>query len=321
MEDTLDVTLDMTFTASRRLFNAIRGHTGWRWATVINMIAFPVTIFTNPRRHRDVAGILDLPTFDIIAKAQPRFPFKYLNKRYLAKGLTGSERALALIHHYRYLNTKLRESFLRNILIDGVNIYEAIADDGAYAVRMILSAPITDEGELSLELCVDGASIYVLAFTIVPGRIVGVPADHALMISRIQGVKGVFDLIHKATKALHETSPPALLFSAVNGVAMAFEIDHIAGVCAESQPCYLETDSERFRAAYDEFFTSVGGQANASGYYCFQTPIRGKPIASVKCDHRSRARKKRKFKASISESVRRVLSEELSAPAPRAGID
>jgi uncharacterized protein VirK/YbjX len=307
----------MTFTASRRLFNAVRGHTGWRLATVISMIVFPLTIVTNLRRHRDVAGILDLPTFAIIAKLQPRFPFKYLNRRYLAKGLTGSGRALALIHHYRYLSVKLREGFLRSILDGGVNIYETTVDDSTYAVRMTLSGPITDEGELSLELCIDGASIFTLSFTIVPGLIVGVPAEDALMISRIQGVKGVFELIHKATKALHETSPPALLFSAVNGVALAFGIDHIAGVCAASQPSHSEVEAESFRTAYDEFFASVGGRVNMTGYYCFLTPIRGKHIASVRCDRRSRARKKRRFKASISESVRHALSAELSVPTHR----
>jgi uncharacterized protein VirK/YbjX len=270
-------------------------------------------IFANLHRHRNISAILKMPNFRIIASLQPRFPFKYLNNRYLARELTTSERALALTHHYKYLDAKACDCLLRETLRDGVTVYRTVAGNTIYTIVMVLSGPITDEGELSLELRLDGTTIFILSFTIVPGTVVDIDADDAVLITRIQGVRGLFNLIQTATKDLHEISPPALLFSAVHGAALAFDISYIAGVAGVNQPAYSESDASEFNSAYDEFFISLGGVDNANGFFCFRVPLREKPLALVKRDHRSRTRRKRMHKSVVTESVRHVLHQRCTS--------
>jgi uncharacterized protein VirK/YbjX len=303
------LSFQMALTPTRSLLNALRSHTGWRSATMIKIFMFPMIILANPQRQRNVSAILKMPNFSVIASLQPRFPFKYLNNRYLAGQLTTSKRALALIHHYRYLDAKACDCFLREMLRDGITAYKTIVKTNVYTIMMGLSAPITDEGELSLELRLDGITIFILSFTIVPGAVIDMDAKDVILITRIQGVRGSFKPIQMATKDLNEISPPALLFSAVHGAALAFNIDYIAGVAGVNQPAYSESDAGEFYSAYDEFFVSLGGVGNASGFFYFPVPLREKPLAFVKRDHRSRTRRKRLLKSTVSESVRQVLQQ------------
>jgi uncharacterized protein VirK/YbjX len=311
--------LQTALTATRSSLNALRSHTGWRSVTLIKMLTFPLIIFANLHRQRSVSAILRMPNFCAIASLQPRFPFKYLNNRYLARRLTTSERALALTHHYRYLDAKASDCFLRETLHDGITVYRIVVRNTVYTIVMVLSGPITDEGELSLELRLDGTTIFHLSFTIVPGTVIDIDAEDAVLITRIQGVRGLFKQIQMATKDLHEISPPALLFSAIHGTALAFNIGYIAGVAGVNQPAYSESDASEFTSAYDDFFISLGGIGNANGFFCFRVPLREKPLALVKRDHRSRTRRKRMLKSIVTESVRHVLHQHCrSAPASPA---
>jgi uncharacterized protein VirK/YbjX len=54
------------------------------------------------------------------------------------------------------------------------------------------------EGELSLNLEVDGNCLFILFFTVIPGRLVKSQAANVLLITRIQGTKGSFSQISTA---------------------------------------------------------------------------------------------------------------------------
>jgi uncharacterized protein VirK/YbjX len=180
-----------------------------------------------------------------------------------------------------------------------ITVHEIKADGNRFTVTMGLSRDFDKEGEFSLNLHVDGEIVFLLAFTIVPGSIVRSPAAEILLISRLQGMKGSFELIQLATKALHNVAPDALLFAALQGLAVAFGIGEVAAVSAARQSSYTEDSAAEFRQAYDSFLVGLGMPQTADGFFVTSVPLQGKPLARIKKGHKIRTKEKRAFKQEI----------------------
>jgi uncharacterized protein VirK/YbjX len=159
------------------------------------------------------------------------------------------------------------------------------------------------EGELALKLLVDRNVVFVLACTIVPGQVVGSTATHAVLISRLQGVKGCYDEITLATRAFREVAPAALLVAALRGVAEACEVTALAGVCAERQVNYSDELSAAFARTYDDFFSELGAARNPAGFYLSPLPLEEKPLALIKKGHKKRTKEKRAFKQQVATGI------------------
>jgi hypothetical protein len=112
-----------------------------------------------------------------------------------------------------------------------------------------------------------------------------------------------------ATKALHDVGPAALLLAALQGLAHAFGISELAGVCATRQSSYTKELSSLYRSAYDDFFAELEAARNPDGFFVSPIPLPEKPVACVKQGHRLRTREKRAFKRRIAADVCRLLLE------------
>jgi uncharacterized protein VirK/YbjX len=253
--------------------------------------------------HRRVLQLLKLPPLAEAARANPRFAYKYLTHDYLARGLATTQRASSFLHHYTRMHTALPDRALSEILGHLLKVYEIDADGNRFTISMGLSRDFDKEGEFSLNLHVDGEVIHLLCFTIVPGDIVGSEAPEVLLISRNQGMKGSYELIRRATKALHDVSPAALLFASLQGVALAFGIGHIAGVCAARQSSFTESSAAEFGQAYDDFFSAIGLPLTPTGFFLASVPVEAKSLATVKKGHKLRTRRKRAFKLQIQSAT------------------
>ena len=281
-------------------------------------------VSTSLPRQFKIFRILTLPAFAGIALREPKFPFKYLNKDYLAQGLTVDERASCFIHHYRRLHTALPYKFVHQALHRDLNIITTRRGDSTYCVTLSLSRSDEigqdREGELALKLHVDGMRVFVLAFTIVPGWVVASDADDVVLISRLQGVKGSYHEIQQATKAFHDIAPPALLVAVLQGIAKAGGISEMAGVCAMSQPNYTPELSGSFRNAYDDFFLDLGASRVSAKFFASSFPLEEKPLAAVKRGHKTRTKDKRTLKQQIADDVcRLILQGSWSASTARSG--
>jgi uncharacterized protein VirK/YbjX len=260
-----------------------------------------------------VLRLIRLPVFAEVARTNPTFTFKYLTRDYLARGLTATERAACFLHHYQRLRATMPDGLLRQILQSDVVLHEIRESGHCFAVKLSLSRPIYKEGELCLKLHVDGDIVFDLSFTIVPGWVVNSEVADTLLITRLQGVKGYYDPISRATKTLHDVAPSALLLAALQGVACALGVGEIAGVNATRQTCYTSEFEAAFKADYDDFFANLGMARNASGFFLSTVPIEDKPLAVIKRGHKLRTKEKRAFKRQITEDVSRLLGERLSA--------
>jgi uncharacterized protein VirK/YbjX len=251
--------------------------------------------------------ILALPEFADAAGANPNLLYKYVAGRYLSKGLSMAERASCQAHHYGFLRARLGSSLFREILRSKVTIFEARRGESIYSITIKLSEPMFREGEINMDFCVDGDAVFNLSFTVVPGTVVGSEAADALLISRIQGVKGRRAELCLAAKAFYDISPVALLVAALQGFGQAFGIRALAVVSAKNQCSYSEKNSFSFKKAYDDFMVSIGIPMGKAGFYLSPIPIQEKPLALVKSNNRLRTKLRRSFKRQVAEEVCSLL--------------
>jgi uncharacterized protein VirK/YbjX len=233
-------------------------------------------LLTNIDKQREILRLLKLRPFAEIAQKSPRLAFKYLIPDYLVLGFTATERALCFLHHYRRMHSALHESVLCQILQGYVTLHEISEGGSRFAFTMGLPKSDFDkEGELSLDLRVNDKNVFNLSFTIAPGWVVKSQAPEVLLITRIQGTKGCHTQIKLARKAFHDYSPRKLLFAALQGIADAFGIGEIAGVCATNQIYYGKKGAVISKRSYDDFFADLGMAKTAAGFYCSSIPIQG----------------------------------------------
>ncbi len=267
-----------------------------------------------------VLRVLSRPAYRRLMKVNPRFALKYSGLDYLARGLTVKQQAECFIHHYRRIPDVLPEDVLAKVLLEDFLLDEIHEGDDRFTVSMGLSRPWDDEGEFSLNFAVNGEAVFVLSFTIIPGWVVRSEAREVVLVSRLQGVKGCYDEIQRATRTLYDIAPHALLFAALCGVAEAFGIQAMAGITAAMKPefHFYEGEAAHIQQAYDGFFTELGATKGRADFYLGPIPPQEKPMSSIKQGHKIRTRKKRAFKREITERIYLFLCEtkerQLSGP-------
>jgi uncharacterized protein VirK/YbjX len=171
------------------------------------------------------------------------------------------------------------------------------------------------EGELSLDLQVDGRKVFNLSFTIVPGWVVKSEIAEILLITRLQGTLGSRSQIKLARKAFHEFFPRKLLLTALQGIADAFGIGELEAVCAAYQRSCGRTSTAILESGYDDFFAKAGMVKTSAGFYSCPIPFEAKPLALFKGRNRSRARKSRAVRQQIQSACTAFLLGTADRPA------
>ncbi|HEX8810366.1 MAG TPA: DUF535 family protein [Terracidiphilus sp.] len=281
----------------------------------------PVTVLGGQLqwRSRLLAGILSRATLShttrqkiaelfedpVLAEAvcnHPRLPRKYLAHQYLIRGLPIPVRAACLFHHYERLRSTLPVWLLRQTLLEEITLLDFHEGGLHFAVTMCISGFYDTEGELCLNLVMEGQIIYVIGFSIVPGWVANVPAKDILLIARIQGAKGFLQELSRAARTLRHVGPTQLLMAAVEGMASAFGIEWMASVSSTQQIAYEEKYAESFRRSYDDFFHQHGIPVSESGLFVTPLPLREKSLGEIKRGHKIRTREKRAFRLEIQNA-------------------
>jgi len=229
-----------------------------------------------------VVKVLTAAQTQPVVRAAPQVVLKYLGG-YLGTDLSESERASILINHYTFLKDRVEQGFFRKIVDGRPELWKHVVSNGD--IRICVAFPVTnhDEGDLSLIFQSDGIDIYTLSFTIGPGGVAGLAADHAIYIARVQGKARGLQLIRKATKDCLDISPAALLLAATEGVATALELGHIVGIGADAQiSAHADSRPEGLVHAYDEFWMASGGLRLDRNMYYLAVPLPEKPIKAIK---------------------------------------
>jgi uncharacterized protein VirK/YbjX len=253
--------------------------------------------------YREIHKLLKLRPFNEIAQNNPGFAFKYVVPNYLARSFTVSERSSCFLHHYRRIQAALPESALRQLLQGTVTLYEMSEGSNYFAITMGLSEPKGHlEGELSLDLRLDGENVFNLSFTIVPGWVVSSNVAEVLLISRLQRTLGSRNQIRLIRNAFHEFFPSKLLLAALQGFAAAFGIRELVAVSATNQTSHGEKYAAISKSSYDDLFAALRMATTRDGFYCSSIPISSKPLASLMARNRARARKRRAIRQEIQSA-------------------
>ena len=241
--------------------------------------------------------------------SNPKFLFKHLPPKYLIRDLPAPTRTACFVHHYQRLSAVLSERLFEQILVEDVALFHLCQDDHRFEICMgrarqvANSRHVDHEGELSLNLLVDGAHVFVLFVHHRPGVGGGIQAAEVLVVTRIQGSLGVFPQISLLSKAMHGIPPEMLLMTALQGVGEAFGIRAMAGVSAERHLCYEEEDDAIFKRSYDELFMKIGAIKNEAGYFEATFPLPEKALSEVKRGQKTRTRTRRAFKLEVVKSA------------------
>ena len=255
-----------------------------------------------------VVKVLAAPQTQPVVRAAPLVVLKYLG-RYLGTDLSESERASILINHYAFLKDRVEQGFFRKIVDGRLELWKHGVSNRHVRICVTFSIANHNEGDLSLIFQSDHVDIYTLSFTIGPGAIAGLAADHVIYIARIQGKAGGLQLIREATKDCLDISPAALLLAATEGVATALKLGHMVGIGAGAQvSASADSRPERLVQGYDEFWVASGGLRLDRNMYYLAVPLLEKPIKTVKRNHRSRVLRKRAFRNLVKEQVCREFS-------------
>ena len=297
-------------------------------------------VLGSPRRFARVTGrlstgfstqlrVLELLRIGPIARfvrSNPRFLFKHLPPQYLIRDLAAPARTACFLHHYKRLSSVLQEPLLRRMLEQDVPVFGLGDRDHRFVVTLGRSRQIDHsrhvdhEGELSLNLLVDGTHVFVLSFTIVPGWVVGSQAAEVLMITRVQGALGVFEKISLAARAMHGIPPEMVLMAALHGVAEAFAIPVMAGVSAVRHICYDPEDEAIFKKCYDDFFARIGAVRNPADFYMGVFPLPEKPMPLVKRGQKTRSRARRAFRQRVAGETFAALRGEARAASTSSSV-
>ena len=269
-------------------------------------------LLNNIGAHREILATLRLKPFDQIVRNDPGLALKYVVPGYLARGFTVRERVSCLLHRYRRLYASLPEHVLRQVLQKEVILHEIVEDGSRFTFALGFPEPHNDkEGELSLNLQVDGKTIFNLSFTIVPGWVLKSAASEALLISRLQGKPGCNSQIRLARRALNDYSPRSLLLAALQGIADSLGISEIEAVTATNQKSYVRGFPTLFENGYDRFFSAAGMVKTSVGFYSASIPIEGRPLESFKGRARLRAKKRRARRQQIRSGCALFLGEKV----------
>ncbi len=268
-----------------------------------------------------IVRLLQVAPFGEIARNNPRFNFKFASLDYLAIGFTVPQRAASFLHHYTRLHAALPVPLLRQFMQTDVTIHEIPEQAPRFAITMGLSEPVDNEGEMSLNLRVDGKIVSVFSFTIVPGPVVRSKAQEVFLLTRIQGVRGCFPQIQTATRALYDVAPSHLLLAALQGIADAFGITELVAINATMHRSANSVEpAVRFDKSYDEFFGELGFARTSDGFFVSPIPIPDKPMTFIKPGHKIRTKEKRAFKREIQSACAQFLLNASPALSSRPTI-
>ena len=248
------------------------------------------------------------PLLSRLMAHQPAFSTKWAKETYLAKELSEIDRARTHLHTYVFLNDLYPNKRLQGMLFNGVKIWSSSNNLEEMEIRLSVSEPVLNEGELSLTLNLNGSIIYVFSFSIFPARITLDAVCHKLLISRMQVAPRRRDVMKCATKMMADVSPQAALFAAAQGFAQAVGVSDFIGVPAERQVSLHPEAVARCQGVYDAFYRTCGAELADDGFYHGQMMKKDRPLSTIKAGHKIRTRQKRALRHEIRLSAATVLT-------------
>ncbi len=275
-----------------------------------------IPLVLHGRSHMALLKTLSSHSIAALRGLHPKMKYKYLRKNYLFTSLSTTDALGILKHHYRTLSEKISPDFFPRLFNEQPVLWRHQTGECGFGIRVGFPRDLNHldrmhdhEGDLSLLFEANGVPIYILCLTLIPRHIAKRnfcldQAGHVLFIGRVQGVSGRFSEVRAATKALHDITPARLLLSAAEAIAAIFDAGFIVGVPNDLQLSKYKMGHELEQFFdYDTFWTSLGADKTASGFFIMPANLPDKPIESIQQKHRSRTLAKRRFRKVVVDTT------------------
>jgi uncharacterized protein VirK/YbjX len=204
------------------------------------------------------------------------------------------------------MKSRIDETFLSRIFDQGYILWQESIKESVLSIAISYPKEHEQEGELRLTFMIDGEAIYETVFILTEGAALGIQQQRVCLITTVQGEPGKIDLIKKATKLCHDSSPLYLLLAAVQAVALSLNVRVIAGMRSRQSQRGADPHSPHARKVffdYEQFWHSLAGDCGASSFYTAPIPFPEKPLSLIRPNLRKRAMHRREIRKRVYQST------------------
>lgn len=234
-------------------------------------------------------------------------------RSYLSPILFRKNRIKAMTHHYNFLRLNLDKDFLTRIYQKPMALWKENTNGVSYQIVLSFSPSVygqNREGELCLLFMADSTCIFTLSFTICPGSVFNVDADHVMHIGRLQGGRDMMDLIRTSTKHCHDTSQHVLFLAVAQGICLSLNVRDLVCSSASGQHSIgRKVGRCDVNSCYDEFWMAMGATRISDYAFHMPIPMPTKPLQLIERSHRRRAAKRREYRDAATDQARATFCE------------
>ncbi len=233
--------------------------------------------------------------FSTLLKAQPTLPVK-TQRQYLTRGMTASERAEAILHHYAWIDA-LPDSDLAHLFTSPSPLpllQFATKEEASYTIFATSAVKAEREGETTLWLRAgDNTLLASLTFSVIREN-----DRSVLVIGGLQGPRRDVgrETIKNATRACYGLFPKRILLEAVFNLAKQSGISALYGVSDEGHVFralrYRLSKGRHLHASYDEFWASLGGKPDNAFRWVLPLGMERKSLESIASKKRAEYRRR-----------------------------
>ncbi len=244
--------------------------------------------------------------FSTLLKAQPTLPVK-TQRQYLTRGMTASERAEAILHHYAWIDA-LPDSGLAHLFTSPSPLpllQFATKDEASYTIFATSAVKAEREGETTLWLRAgDNTLLASLTFSVIREN-----DRSVLVIGGLQGPRRDVgrETIKNATRACYGLFPKRILLEAVFNLAKQSGISALYGVSDEGHVFralrYRLSKGRHLHASYDEFWASLGGKPDNAFRWVLPFGMERKSLESIASKKRAEYRRRFQLLDEIEHAI------------------
>ncbi len=244
--------------------------------------------------------------FSTLLKAQPTLPVK-TQRQYLTRGMTASERAEAILHHYAWIDA-LPDNGLAHLFTSPSPLpllQFATKDEASYTIYATSAVKAEREGETTLWLRAgDNTLLASLTFSVIREN-----DRSVLVIGGLQGPRRDVgrETIKNATRACYGLFPKRILLEAVFNLAKQSGISALYGVSDEGHVFralrYRLSKGRHLHASYDEFWASLGGKPDNAFRWVLPFGMERKSLESIASKKRAEYRRRFQLLDEIEHAI------------------
>ena len=277
---------------------------------VLVSILRPLRVLAYREAHRK---LLALPVYKQFGATMLREdPFHHVSHpRYLRQGLTVRQRVQYVYQHYAFESRQWTDDYRQAVYGGpGLELWRSHGGRAVFTIRLEAGKRDVPEGDLSIVLSVDNATLHRINFSWLADTQDGTVTP---FLGSSQTRSSNTEALFAFERDFPQNSPAFFCFAAVEGVARVVGCTAILAVRSHEQiGARKGRGTAHFRSSYDNFWRALGGWDCGRQGFLVPLPAHEKPLSKLSNSHRRRAQKRRRHWKAIEAATVETLEPFLS---------